>query len=161
MSNSSFSSVLIAALFASSILLGLMVTPKSISADELSGTNFTAEQFAEFEQQLNSLLRTRRQEERAFIAGVVQQVRLGRIPSRLISTSFGWVRTKRPGTKYPFIYFEKVLRLQAQAANLGDEIPAFDLAIYESPGQNPVRVQNSAGIRPFLDRNVAPSAGQR
>ena len=151
----------IAALIVSSILLGGLVAPQPTSADELAGTNFTPEQFVEFEQQLNALLKTRRQEEQQFISGVVDQVRLGRIPSRLVSTSYGWVRTKRPGTKYPFIYFEKVLRLQAEAANLGSAIPNFDVSIYGSPGQNLARIQNSAGIRPFFDRNVAPSSGQR
>lgn len=155
------SSLWVAALFASLILFGTLIAPQSTSADELSGTNFTPEQFVEYEQQLNALLKTRRQEEQDFISGVVQQVQLGNIPSRLVSTSFGWVRTKRPGTKYPFIYFEKVLRLQAEAANLGSEIPNFDVSIYGSPGQNLARIQNSPGIRPFLDRNVAPSSGQR
>jgi len=125
----------ISVLFACSIVVCFFATTTApLPADELSGTNFTAEQFTEYEQQLNSLLRTRRNEEQAFISAVVTQVRLGRIPSRLISTSYGWVRTKRPGTNYPFIYFERVLRLQAEAANLGAEIPRFDLSIYsESP----------------------------
>ena len=158
----SFSSSLwIAALFAFSTLFGISAASQSAVADELSGTNFTPGQFIEYEQQLNALLKTRRQEEQDFIAQVVQQVRRGRIPSKLVSTSYGWIRTKRPGTKYPFIYFEKVLRLQANAANLGNEIPNFDLSIYGPPGQNRARIQNSSGIRSLLDRVVTPSAGQR
>ena len=145
----SFSSRLWIVIFTFSILIGTSVASQSTIADELSGTNFTPGQFVEYEQQLNALLKTRRQEEQDFISQVVRQVQRGRIPSRLISTSYGWVRNKRPGTKYPFIYFEKVLRLQANAANLGDEIPNFDLSIYGSPGQNPARTQNSAGIRRF------------
>lgn len=158
----SFSSSLwIAAFLSSAILLGVVIAPQFSRADELSGNNFTPAQFVEYEQQLNALLKTRRQEEQDFISQVVRQVRQGKIPSRLVSTSYGWVRTKRPNTNYPFIYFERVLRLQANAANLGNQIPNFDLSIYGTPGQNSARIRNSAGIRSILDRNVAPSAGRR
>ena len=151
----------IVVLFACSIIVCLLASSHPSQADELSATNFTPDQFIEYEKQLNALLRTRRDEEQVFIRSVVRQVRLGRIPSRLVSTSYGWVRNNRPTTNYPFIYFERVLRLQATAINLGNEIPSFDTSIYGWPGQNLARIQNSAGIRPFSDRNVTPSAGQR
>jgi len=136
--------------------------PQTASGDEYDTETFTAEQFVEYERQLNAFLKTRRDEEQNFIASVVQQVRMGNIPSKLVSTSYSWVRTKRPNTNYPFIYFERVLRLQAQAANLEGEIPAFDLSIYSTAGQNSFRrFTPSAGTRGISDRSVTPSAGQR
>jgi len=87
-------------------------------------------QFIEFERQLNAMLKTRRDEEKQFVGLVVNQIRLGLIPSKLVSTSFEWVRNKRPTTKYPFVYFERVLRLQAGRLGLASEIPPFDFSIY-------------------------------
>ena len=87
-------------------------------------------QFIEFERQLNAILKTRRDEEKEFVGQVVNQIRLGLIPSKLVTTSFKWVRNKRPTTKYPFIYFERVLRLQGKRLGLADEIPPFDFSIY-------------------------------
>ena len=92
-------------------------------------------QFVEFERQLNAILKTRRDEEKQFVGLVVNQIRLGLIPSKLVTTSFKWVRNKRPTTKYPFIYFERVLRLQADRLGLVDQIPPFDFSIYSQiPG---------------------------
>lgn len=144
------------------IVAGTLTLPQTVSSDEYNPDAFTAEQFVEYERQLNALLKTRRDEEQLFIAGVVRQVREGNIPSKLVSTSYSWVRTKRPNTNYPFIYFERVLRLQAQAAGLEDEIPVFDLSIYSSAGQNPFRTFTpSAGTRTIPERSVTPSVGQR
>ena len=49
-------------------------------------------------------------------------------PKQLVDSSWQWVRTKRPGTNSPFVYFERVLRLRAQKA--GFLIPPFDDRIY-------------------------------
>ena len=87
-------------------------------------------QFIEFERQLNAILKTRRTEEKEFVGQVVNQIRLGLIPSKLVTTSFEWVRNKRPTTKYPFIYFERVLRLQGSRLGLANEIPPFDFSVY-------------------------------
>ena len=83
-----------------------------------------------YERQLNAILKTRRDEEKLFVKRVVDQVKLKKISSKLVNTSFQWVRNKRPGTKYPFVYFERVLRLQATKLELEDEIPPFDYGIY-------------------------------
>ena len=90
----------------------------------------TLRQFAEFERQLNAMLKTRRDEEREFVGSVVDQIRAGQLPSKLVTTSFEWVRNKRPTTKYPFVYFERVLRLQAGRLGLGSQIPSFNYAVY-------------------------------
>ena len=147
------------------VVLALAMLPaneqRSVSADEYGTATFTAEQFVEYERTLNSVLRTRRDEEKKFIAEVVRQVRIGRIPSKLVSTSYGWIRNKRPTTNYPFIYFERVIRLQAERANLASEIPAFDFSIYSSPGQAAGRRSFSAGQRAPARRTFIPTAGQR
>jgi len=148
-------------LLVSSTFFGLSMVSQKAAGDDFSPETFSADQFIEYERQLNALLKTRRDEEKAFVANVVRQVRLGRIPSKLVSTSYGWVRAKRPDTQYPFIYFEKVLRLQAQAAELESEIPNFDLSVYTSKGQNPFSFRNNAGTRALSSRSAPPSAGQR
>jgi hypothetical protein len=94
--------------------------------------NFTDARFLQYEQQLNAILKTRRNEEREFIAQIVSQVRQGKIPAQIVQTSFHWVHKKRPRTNFPFIYFEKVLRLQATKIGIGDNVPDFDFSIYRS-----------------------------
>ena len=91
--------------------------------------SFSDLSLARYEQQLNAILRARLQEERDFVAAIVRMVGDGKLPRNLVDTSFGWVRKRRAYTNYPFIYFERVLRLQA--ARLGIAIPAFDFNIYQ------------------------------
>ncbi|MDG1873918.1 MAG: hypothetical protein P8J27_08400 [Mariniblastus sp.] len=142
-------------------LLWLFLAGDYSLGDEYGTATFSPEQFVEYEQQLNAILKTRRDEEKEFVSRVVRQVRLGKIPSKLVSTSYGWVRNKRPNTNYPFIYFEKVLRLQAKAVKLEAEIPPFDLSIYRSAGQATGRKSNSVGQRASADRQLKPSRGRR
>jgi hypothetical protein len=125
----------------------------AVAADDYMPETFTAAQFAEYERQLNALLKTRADEEKQFVSLVVTQVRLGRIPSRLVSTSYQWGRKNRPATNYPFIYFEKVIRIQAKALKLEDEIPPFDYSIYKSAGQRSEGQKASAGQRTQANRN--------
>lgn len=141
------------------LLLGLVVlfSPGRVWADEPftnSGRSNTSAssrfsetaRFAEYERQLNAILKTRRDEERVFVGQVVAQVRAGNIPSKLVSTSFDWVLKKRPGTKYPFIYFEKILRLQAEQLSIANQVPPFDFSIYRrSVGQLDSGARTSAG----------------
>ena len=65
------------------------------SASQTDGpeeTQAVRDRFIEFERQLNAMLKTRREEEKQFVGLVVNQIRLGLIPSKLVSTSFEWVR---------------------------------------------------------------------
>ena len=89
--------------------------------------------FEEYEELLNGLLRTRRDEEKAFVAVVLDRVQDGSIPERLVETSYKWVLNKRPNTNYPFVYFERVLRIQATQLELNQFIPEFDYEIYRTP----------------------------
>lgn len=86
--------------------------------------------FEDYEQRLNAILKTRRDEEKEFVQRVVNRVKNGDIPERLVETSFKWVQNKRPNTNYPFIYFERVLRIQAKRLEMEQKIPTFDYDIY-------------------------------
>lgn len=66
---------------------------------------------ANLKEQLESELKARRPQEFAFIARVVAMVQIGELPFDLVQSSFMWARKKRP---YPFPYFERALRIQAQ-----------------------------------------------
>ena len=69
-------------------------------------------------------------EEKAFVKVVVTNIREGKLPAKLVNTSFQWVRNKRPNTPYPFVYFERVLRLQAAKVKVSEYVPPFDYGIY-------------------------------
>jgi len=84
--------------------------------------------FADYEAKLNAILKTRRNEEKEFVAAVLTKVRAGEIPVPMMESSFLWVINNRPDTKYPFVYFERVLRVQAKLAKV--EIPEFDYQVY-------------------------------
>ncbi|MEL7496266.1 MAG: hypothetical protein AAFN77_01560 [Planctomycetota bacterium] len=121
-----------------------------------------AARFTEYERQLNAILKTRRDEEKIFVRDVVNQVRVGKIPTKLVSTSFDWVNKKRPGTKYPFIYFEKVLRLQAQQLKIENEVPAFDFSIYrKSVGQLDKGSRTTAGQQTEIRRSTFITPGEQ
>ena len=72
----------------------------------------------QYDKQLNAILLTTLEEEKKFIADVVKLVGEEKLPKKLVDTSCQWVRNRRPNTKYPFIYFERVLRLQANKLKL-------------------------------------------
>lgn len=99
----------------------------------------------QYEQKLNAILKTRTDQERLFVAQLVANVRTGAIPLKLVSTSFQWVRENRPLANYPFIYFEKVLRLQADKIGVVDAVPPFDFEAFRSAGQRARGQQLDAG----------------
>lgn len=109
----------------------------TVFAQQALPDDLTPEQVQEYERQLNAILKTRRDEEKAFVAAIVEKVRTRKIPSQLVSTSFRWVQENRPSSKYPFIYFVRVLRLQAEKIGLADEIPVFEFKTFESFDQQP------------------------
>jgi hypothetical protein len=123
-----FKSILIASIFGVCILC----SPQYLQAQDFFATELftTDEQFELYESQLNAILKTRRDEEKLFVKKIVEQLKLKRLSSKLVNTSFDWARHKRPGTKYPFVYFERVLRFQATRLGIGDRIPPFDYEIY-------------------------------
>jgi hypothetical protein len=136
----------------STLMLSFHLTVQPACADDFMPEKFDASQFVEYERQLNALLKTRYDQEKEFVAKIVAQVRLGKIPSRLVSTSYSWVRNKRPDTNYPFVYFERVIRIQAKAINLENEIPKFDYSMY-SDGPRSFGQSGNAGQNPATARS--------
>ena len=112
------------------VFIGFFLVSSNLHSQDFNPDNFNPAQFEEYERQLNAILKTRRDEEKAFVKAVVKNVRDGKLPAKLISTSFKWVRNRRPNTNYPFIYFERVLRLQAAKLKLSKFVPEFDYDIY-------------------------------
>ena len=111
------------------ILLGLaLLTVASVSSASAQEVEL---RFEDYEERLNAVLKTRRDEEKEFLKKVVARIKDGTIPERLIETSYKWVLNKRPDTDYPFIYFERVLRLQAKRLRMERDIPPFDYDIYK------------------------------
>jgi len=84
--------------------------------------------FRDYEAKIQALLKTRLNEEKAFVTLVMEKVRAGEIPEKMVETSYKWVLNKHPDTNYPFIYFERVLRIQGD--KVGIEIPPFDYEVY-------------------------------
>ena len=63
------------------------------------------------EDQLKTGLKARRPEETEFIDEVARLVNAGKLPRKLVDSTFMWALRRR--TNYPFPAFERALRLQA------------------------------------------------
>lgn len=120
----------------------------------------TPELVEQYEQKLNAILKTRSDQERLFIAQLVANVRAGTVPLKLVSTSFQWVRENRPLANYPFVYFEKVLRLQADRIGVAAAIPPFDFEEFRSAGQRLPGQQLDAGRQTDVQENTLFSAAR-
>lgn len=48
----------------------------------------------------------------------------GSVPADLVDGTFFWVRRHKMNTNFPFIYFERIMRLQAAKANI--TIPTYN-----------------------------------
>lgn len=102
--------------------------------------------FEQYERQLNAILKTRRDEEKQFVKAVVDQVRAGNLTTRLVNTSFKWVRKKRPHIDYPFVYFQRVLRILAKQQRVESAVPPFDPSIYRRPEFSPSTITSPGRI---------------
>jgi hypothetical protein len=69
------------------------------------------------EDQLKTGLKARRPEETEFIAEVARLVDTGRLPRKLVDSTFTWAMRRRQ--TYPFPAFERALRLQADRLGVG------------------------------------------
>lgn len=95
----------------------------------------------QYNRQLQAVLKTRRVEEQEFVARVVLLVQQEDIPKNLVDSAWLWVRSKRAGTRYPFIYFERVLRLQGE--KVGVAIPPFNRNVYNSTSWKQQRIEQA------------------
>jgi len=109
---------------ASNVQAQEVTTTSSETADE----DDVELRFRDYEAKIQALLKTRLNEEKAFVTLVMEKVRAGEIPEKMVETSYKWVLNKHPDTNYPFIYFERVLRIQGD--KVGIEIPPFDYEVY-------------------------------
>ncbi len=123
------------ALLALLVVTALLSESGNLRAQELSTTAAEATsqdevelRFRDYEAKIQSILKTRLNEEKAFVTSVMEKVRAGEIPEKMVETSYKWVLNKHPDTNYPFVYFERVLRIQGDKA--GIEIPPFDYEVY-------------------------------
>jgi hypothetical protein len=123
------------ALFALLVVTALLSESGNLRAQELSTTAAEATsqdevelRFRDYEAKIQAILKTRLNEEKAFVTSVMEKVRAGEIPEKMVETSYKWVLNKHPDTNYPFVYFERVLRIQGDKA--GIEIPPFDYEAY-------------------------------
>ena len=122
----------------------------------------TPELIEQYELKLNAILKTRTDQEKLFIAQLVDNMQQGTVPIKLVSTSFKWVQQKRPLSNYPFIYFEKVLRLQADRIGVADAIPPFDFEEFRSAGQREPGQQLDGGqLTEEQDRSLFETARTR
>jgi hypothetical protein len=69
------------------------------------------------EDQLKTGLKARRPEETEFIAEVARLVDTGKLPRKLVDSTFTWAMRRRQ--TYPFPAFERALRLQADRLGVG------------------------------------------
>ena len=68
------------------------------------------------EDRLKSGLRVRAPRETRFIETVAVRVREGRLPAKLVDSTYIWAIQR--GRKYPFPAFEHVIRIQAERLNV-------------------------------------------
>lgn len=87
--------------------LGLPALVAPARADDLP----PAGRATSIEDRLKAGLRTRLPEEEAFVDRVAMLVRTGRLPAKLVDSTYIWAIERRK--EYPFPAFEKALRLQA------------------------------------------------
>lgn len=108
------------------------------------------EKFREYEEFLQAINKTRFPEEKIFVLQVVLEIESGILPKRVVDSAWTWHEAKRPATNHPFVYFERVLRLQADRLNL--PIPPFDYGIYSRIRPNQARLTDVENAASELDR---------
>ena len=113
------------------VVAGAMVHPDQIGNRAVAATGpakpaltaGTSRQGITFRDRLIAGLQARRGSEVEFVDAVVLQVRLGKLPERLVNQTFFWSRDRaaRPGrttatagTRRPIIYFQPVMTAQAK-----------------------------------------------
>jgi len=89
-----------------SLMLSALPGPGGFAEEPVGGA-----QVISLEDQLNTGLKTRRPEETEFVEGVARLVNEGKLPRKLVDSTFIWAVRRRQ--TYPFPAFERALRLQA------------------------------------------------
>ena len=91
------------------LLAGVLIAcrPAMLHGDEPPAVG----KVAGLEDRLKTGLRARRPEEHRFIERVVQLVRKGNLPGKLVDSTYLWAVERQQ--KYPYPLFERALRIQA------------------------------------------------
>ena len=81
-----------------------------------------------YEDTVNVILRTHLDEEKEYISLIFDKIKKGELPLKIVDRSLSWVKLNRDRAKYPFVYFERVLRIQAKKIRVS--VPPFDFSVY-------------------------------
>ena len=100
-----------AAAVVAAVALGTAAAAPVTRADDSPRTSGGAEVIS-LEDQLKTGLRVRRPEEGEFVEEVVRLVNTGRLPRKVVESTYLWAVTRRQ--TYPFPAFERALRLRAE-----------------------------------------------
>lgn len=93
------------------LLLGALLLAPCVSVNASDEAPPRTSPAASLEERLKAGLRTRLPEEDEFVETVAMLVRTGRLPAKLVDSTYVWAIGRRKA--YPFPAFEKALRLQA------------------------------------------------
>ena len=109
-------------------VLGLVLLSAACQAQDGVSTIREITDLEQYEKQVNAMLRTRLTAEKEYVTTILDMVEEGELPRDLVDRAVLWVQNKRAYAHTPFVYFAKVLELQAERAKI--EIPPFDYNIY-------------------------------
>ncbi|MFM8734260.1 MAG: hypothetical protein ACKOC8_03590 [Pirellulales bacterium] len=94
------------------LLVASTMTPPASAAEQPE----TVGAAATLEDRLKTGLRVKAPRDMQFVETVARRVREGRLPARLVDSTYTWAIAR--GRKHPFPAFEHVIRLQAQKLNV-------------------------------------------
>ena len=112
------------------IILAICLFAIAGSASQASAQDVINNRIPTLEERLNFGLKTRRPTEKAFIRQVVALVDAGTLKQKVVDESFFWVRremekskrgdptARKHISKYPFIFFQRIVKLNAKKAGV-------------------------------------------
>ena len=102
------------------MLIGMVVANNFMPTDSSAAVE-SGRGVATLEERLLNGLRARTDQEKEYVKQVVTYVQQGKLPEKLVDSTFLWVRKNKPKHNYPIFYFKRILELRAKALNL--EVP--------------------------------------
>ncbi len=87
------------------------------TSDQASGQSVDPN-VATLKQRLVSGLRARKPSEKAFLNKLATEVTQKTVPKQLVDNTFFYVQSRYRKHNFPFIYFEKILRIRAKKLNV-------------------------------------------
>jgi hypothetical protein len=99
--------------------------------DEPAGT---VSEIEKYEAQINVIVRSRLDEEKDYVHTIVDLVRRGKLPKKLVDKAVVYVQNDCDEDDHGFVYFEQTLRRLGK--KVGFKVPAFDYDIYDESNPN-------------------------